>query len=70
MLRRDRRGHARARPQRLGAGTARLPGHVGGPLAFAVMITVSLAPRHDRSAGAGQVMLRMHLPDALLQRAR
>ncbi|HUC57327.1 MAG TPA: cation acetate symporter [Streptosporangiaceae bacterium] len=40
------------------------------PLAFAVMITVSLASRHERPSDVDQIMLRMHLPDALLQRTR
>jgi cation/acetate symporter len=40
------------------------------PLAFAVMITVSLGSRHERPSDVDQIMLRMHLPDALLHRTR
>ncbi len=40
------------------------------PLAFAVMITVSLASRRERPSDVDQIMLRMHLPDALLHRTR
>jgi cation/acetate symporter len=35
------------------------------PLAFAVMIVVSLATQRTVPANVGQVMLRMHLPEAL-----
>ena len=38
------------------------------PLAFAVMIIGSLASRNGRPADVDQIMLRMHLPEALLQR--
>jgi cation/acetate symporter len=38
------------------------------PLAFTVMITVSLASRRERPSDVDQIMLRMHLPEALLQR--
>jgi cation/acetate symporter len=40
------------------------------PLAFAVMILGSLASRRDRPADVDQIMLRMHLPDALVKRTR
>jgi Na+(H+)/acetate symporter ActP len=40
------------------------------PLAFAVMITVSLASRRARPSDVDQIMLRMHLPEPLLQRIR
>jgi Na+(H+)/acetate symporter ActP len=38
------------------------------PLAFAVMILVSLVSRRDRPSDVDQIMLRMHLPERLLQR--
>jgi cation/acetate symporter len=39
------------------------------PLAFAVMIVVSLATKRTVPANVGQVMLRMHLPEALSRQA-
>ncbi len=39
------------------------------PMAFAVMIVVSLASRKDRPIDVDQMLLRMHLPEALLQRS-
>jgi cation/acetate symporter len=39
------------------------------PMAFAVMICVSLATGSDRPADVDQILLRMHLPEALLQRS-
>jgi cation/acetate symporter len=35
------------------------------PLAFAVMVTVSLATRHRMPATVSTTMLRLHAPDAL-----
>lgn len=40
------------------------------PTAFAVMISVSLASRHERPADADLILLRMHMPEILLQRSR
>jgi hypothetical protein len=37
------------------------------PTAFAVMVVVSLATRHDRPADVDQILMRMHMPEALLQ---
>jgi Na+(H+)/acetate symporter ActP len=37
------------------------------PTAFAVMIVVSLATRHDRPADVDQILMRMHMPEVLLQ---
>ena len=35
------------------------------PTAFGVMIVVSLATRRDRPANVDQLLLRMHMPEAL-----
>jgi cation/acetate symporter len=35
------------------------------PTAFAVMISVSIATRRDRPADVDQILLRMHMPEAL-----
>jgi cation/acetate symporter len=40
------------------------------PLAFAVMIGVSLATRNRVPADVGRTMLRLHAPDSLLLRGR
>lgn len=40
------------------------------PIAFAVMICMSLLTRSERPADADQILLRMHLPEELLQRSR
>jgi cation/acetate symporter len=40
------------------------------PLAFGVMLVVSLATRRDRPADVDQILLRMHMPEALHQRLR
>jgi cation/acetate symporter len=39
------------------------------PLAFGVMIVVSLLTQRTVPANVGQVMLRMHLPEALSRQA-
>jgi Na+(H+)/acetate symporter ActP len=39
------------------------------PLAFAVMISVSLSSARQRPPDVDQIMLRMHLPEALVQRS-
>jgi hypothetical protein len=39
------------------------------PLAFGVMIVVSLLTQHAVPANVDQVMLRMHLPEALSRQA-
>ena len=39
------------------------------PLAFIVMITVSLATARERPADVDEMLLRMHLPESLLRRA-
>jgi cation/acetate symporter len=40
------------------------------PISFGVMIVVSLATRRDRPADVDQLLLRMHMPEALHQRLR
>ncbi len=40
------------------------------PISFGVMIVVSLATRKDRPVDVDQLMLRMHMPEALHQRLR
>src|SRR6185437_4784116 len=40
------------------------------PIAFAVMVSVSLLTRSERPADVDQVLLRMHLPEELFQRSR
>ena len=39
------------------------------PLAFAVMMSASLSSTRDRPTDVDQIMLRMHLPEALVQRS-
>ena len=40
------------------------------PLSFGVMLAVSLATRRDRPADVDQLLMRMHMPEALYQRLR